>query len=119
MEDIYLPVQWQVQNPSSMSPLMQTVLSVELKQLLQMFTIHNNLPLAYQCCSTILRLVLKYRTNLTAVVDSPTKRTRDHEVVLSAKSLDELIEHLDTAMGFLLTETIQSNRIKLLQVTFI
>ena len=34
---------------------------LDLKKLLQMFTMHNNIELAYQCCSTTLRIVLKYR----------------------------------------------------------
>jgi len=90
----------------------------DLKQLLEKFTIYTNLQVAYQCCSTTLRLILKYRTNLTVTSpESPEKRSRDHELVLSAKTLDELIEHLDTALAFLLTETIDSNRIKELKNT--
>ena len=55
----------------------------------------------------------------SAHLGSPEKRSRDHDVVLSAKTLDELIEHLDTALAFLLTETIHSNRMKELQVQFL
>ena len=99
-----------------------------------MSTIHDNLQVAYQCCSTTLRLILKYRTNLTQstsgfrsssiffffylffFLESLSKKSRDHQVFFSAKVLEELIEHLDTALAFLLTEIIQSNRPKELQV---
>ncbi|CAF3096008.1 unnamed protein product [Rotaria sp. Silwood2] len=39
------------------------------KKLLQMFTIHNTIQVAYQCCSTKLRIILKYRniSNLSSV----------------------------------------------------
>lgn len=102
-----------------------------------MFTIHNNQQVAYQCCSTTLRLILKYRTNSVPIAtglnellsvrlelivssfasESPSKKARDHEVFFSPKILDELIEHLDTALAYLLTEVIQSNRPKELQDT--
>ena len=49
--------------------------------------------------------------------ESPSKKARDHEVFFSPKVLDELIEHLDTALAYLLTEVIQSNRPKELQDT--
>ena len=55
-------------------------------------------------------------TRSDSSVESPSKKSRDHEVFFSAKVLDELIEHLDTALAFLLTEVIQSNRPKELQV---
>jgi hypothetical protein len=69
---------------------------IDLKNLLQMFTIHNNIQIAYQCCSTTLRIILKHR-NISS-------------------SSDDLIEHLNTALAVLLTEVIQSNSIKELQV---
>jgi hypothetical protein len=83
-----------------------------------MFTIHDNTQVAYQCCSTTLRLILKYRTilNIPSSDLSPTKKLRDNESFFSQKILDDLIEHLDTALAFLLTEVIQSNNIKELQV---
>jgi len=57
-----------------------------------MFIIHDNLSVAYQCCSTTLRIVLKYRNS------------------------DELVEQLNTALAVLMTEFIQTNNIKELQV---
>jgi hypothetical protein len=69
----------------------------DLKNLLQMFTIHNNISVAYQCCSTTLRIILKYR-NISS-------------------SSDDLIEHLNTALAVLLAEVIQSNSMKELQNT--
>ena len=93
----------------------------DLKQLLQMFTIHDNLQVAYQCCSTTLRLILKHRTSLNAngagLAESPGKNSRDGESLFSPKILDDLIEHLDTALAFLLTEILQTNRVKELQVS--
>lgn len=70
---------------------------IDLKNLLQMFTIHNNIQVAYQCCSTTVRIILKYRS------------TSEHH-------LDDLIEHLNTALAVLLTEVIQINNEKELQV---
>ncbi|CAF4338752.1 unnamed protein product, partial [Adineta steineri] len=78
--------------------------AADLKNLLQMFTIHNNIQVAYQCCSTTLRIILKYRN--TSNISSTE----------SQNGLDDLIEHLNTALAFLLTEVIQSNNIKELQV---
>jgi hypothetical protein len=74
-------------------------MKIDLKNLLQMFTIHNHIPVAYQCCSTALRIVLKYR-NISS-------------------SSDDLIEHLNTALAILLAEVIQSNNMKELQVCFL
>lgn len=68
-----------------------------------MFTIHNNIQIAYQCCSTTLRIILKYRN--TSNVSSS-----------SSNLLEDLIEHLNTALVVLLTEIIQSNKHKELQV---
>ncbi|CAF0953179.1 unnamed protein product [Adineta steineri] len=79
--------------------------AADLKKLLQMFTIHNNIQVAYQCCSTTLRIILKYRN--TSNISSTE----------SQNGLDDLIEHLNTALAFLLTEVIQSNNIKELQNT--
>lgn len=70
---------------------------IDLKNFLQMFTIHHDIPVAYQCCSTTLRIVLKYRH-------------------LSFSS-DDLVEHLNTALAVLLAEVIQSHRTKELQVS--
>jgi hypothetical protein len=68
-----------------------------------MFTIHNNIQVSYQCCSTTLRIILKYRN--TSNISSSSQNI-----------LDDLIEHLNTALAVLLTEVIQSNSIKELQV---
>ncbi len=76
---------------------------IDLKNLLQLFTIHDNIQVAYQCCSTTLRIILKYR-NTSNISTS------------SQNILDDLIEHLNTALAVLLTEVIQSNSIKELQV---
>jgi hypothetical protein len=76
---------------------------IDLKNLLQMFTIHNNIQVAYQCCSTTLRIILKYRN--TSNISSSFLNI-----------FDDLIEQLNTALAVLLTEIIQSNSIKELQV---
>lgn len=70
---------------------------IDLKNFLQMFTIHHNIPVAYQCCSTTLRIVLKYRH--------------------LSFSPDDLVEHLNTALAVLLAEVIQTHRTKELQVS--
>ncbi len=62
-----------------------------------MFTIDNNIRIAYQCCSTTLRIILKFR---------------------NTSSSDDLIEHLNTALAVLLAEVIQSKNMKELQVCF-
>jgi hypothetical protein len=76
---------------------------IDLKNFLQLFTIHDNIQVAYQCCSTTLRIILKYRN--TSNISSSSQNI-----------LDDLIEHLNTALAVLLTEVIQSNSIKELQV---
>ena len=72
-------------------------MKIDLKNLLQMFTIDNNIRIAYQCCSTTLRIILKYR---------------------NTSSSDDLIDHLNTALAVLLAEVIQSKDMKELQVCF-
>ncbi|CAF2979713.1 unnamed protein product [Rotaria sp. Silwood2] len=85
----------------------------DLKKLLQMFTIHNNIQVAYQCCSTTLRIILKYRniSNISSI------ESENNELFSSQNVLDDLIEHLNTALAVLLTEVIQSNNLKELQDT--
>lgn len=68
---------------------------IDLKKLLEMFIVHENRSVAYQCCSTTLRFILKYRNS------------------------EELVEQLNTALAILMTEVIQMNHIKELQVGFL
>ena len=61
-EDIFLQDQQQVKRIIKKSHLNFFIrIKIDLKKLLQMFTIHNNIQVAYQCCSTTLRIILKYR----------------------------------------------------------
>ncbi|CAF1303213.1 unnamed protein product, partial [Adineta ricciae] len=85
----------------------------DLKKLLQMFTIHNNIELAYQCCSTTLRIVLKYR-NTSHISSTPSQ---NNELFSSQAVLDDLTDYLNTTLAVLLTEEIQCNHIKELQDT--
>ncbi|CAM4756251.1 unnamed protein product [Rotaria magnacalcarata] len=82
----------------------------DLKKLLQMFIIHNNIPVAYQCCSTTLRIILKYR-NISSM------ESQNNELFSSHNVLDDLIEHLNTALAVLLTNVIQANELRELQNT--
>jgi hypothetical protein len=96
---IFLQHRFQVETNIILFLLIEFLIKIDLKNLLQMFTIHNNISVAYQCCSTTLRIILKYR-NISS-------------------SSDDLIEHLNTALAVLLAEVIQSNSMKELQVCFI
>ncbi|CAF1508111.1 unnamed protein product, partial [Didymodactylos carnosus] len=109
--------------------------STDLKQLLQMFVIHDNINIAYSCCLTTLRLLTKYlrktsdssarneeqETNDTSQIigrrELNTQRSTDTSTSFSAKVFEDLLDHLQSALMFLLMEVIQTNHLKELQDT--